>query len=158
MTLLEKRKAKFPDTSTFHYHNANPKNKITTDCVIRELSVGMEKPYEDVVMEMAKFQCETGFDMSSTEGIDRYLQKNGWIRCKQPKKSDGKKYTGKEFCLTLSHPIYSEELNLYTLPFNWHRVIADCGGHHIVAVVEGQVWDTWNSTGGSIGIVWVKPC
>lgn len=156
MTLVEKRKAKHPDTPTFHYHNANPKNKITTDCVIRALSVGMEKPYEDVVMEMAKFQCETGFDMSSTEGIDRYLKKNGWTRCKQPKKDDGKKYTGKEFCMTLSHPIYSEELNLCTAPFNWHRVIADCGGHHIVAIVEGQIWDTWNSTSGSIGIVWVK--
>lgn len=156
MTLTEKRKAKYPNTDTFTYYNANPKNKITTDCVIRALCTAMEKPYNDVVMELARMQCETGFDMSENSLIDRYLQKNGWTRCKQPKKWDGTKYTGKEFCRTLSHPIYSEELNLTDKPFNWHRVVANLGGHHIVAIVEGTVYDTWNSTAGSIGIVWVK--
>lgn len=156
MTLLEKRKAKYPDTSTFTYYNANPKNKITTDCVIRALCTAMQKPYNEVVMEMAEMQCRTGYDMSSTEGIDRYLKENGWTRCKQPRKSDNKKYTGKEFCLTLSHPIYSEELNLTSLPFDWHNVIADIGGHHIVAILDGKVHDVWNSTYKSIGIVWVK--
>ena len=156
MTLTEKRMAKYPNTDTFTYYNANPKNKITTDCVIRALCTGMEKPYNDVVMELAQMQCETGFDMSENSLIDRYLQKNGWTRCKQPKQADGTKYTGAEFCRTLSNPIYSEEINLTDKPFNWHRVIANLGGHHIVAIVEGTVYDTWNSTGGSIGIVWVK--
>lgn len=157
MTLEEKRRAKHPNTSTFFYHNANPKRKITTDCVIRALSVGMEKPYNDVVMEMAQFQCETGFDMSSTEGIDRYLKKNGWTRCKQPKKEDGTKYTGKEFCLKVQHPLRIEELNLCGgKDYNWHNIIADLGGHHIVAIIDGMVYDIWNSTGGCIGIVWVK--
>ena len=136
MTLTEKRMAKYPNTDTFTYYNANPKNKITTDCVIRALCTGMEKPYNDVVMELAQMQCETGFDMSENSLIDRYLQKNGWTRCKQPKQADGTKYTGAEFCRTLSHPIYSEELNLTDKPFNWHRVIANLGGHHIVAIVE----------------------
>lgn len=157
MTLLEKRKAKYPDTDTFHYHNANPKNKITTDCVIRALATGLQMEYNDVVMELAQMQCATGFDDGDTQLIDKYLKSKGWVRCKQPRKDDNTKYTGKEFCRTLSHPIYSEELDLYSLPFNWHRVIADLGGHHIVAIVEGQVWDTWNSTGGCIGIVWVNP-
>lgn len=66
-------------------------------------------------MELAEMQCKTGFASNSNELIDRYLQANGWKRCKQPKKENGKKYTGHEFCLKLSHPIYSEELNLSTL-------------------------------------------
>ena len=158
MTLLEKRRAKHPDTDTFHYHNANPKNKITTDCVIRALATGLQMEYNDVVIELANMQCATGFDDGDTQLIDRYLKSKGWIRCNQPRKDDNTKYTGKEFCKTLMHPIYSEELNLYTQPFDAHHVIADLGGHHIVAIIGGQVWDTWDSTSGCIGIVWVKPC
>lgn len=158
MTLLEKRRAKYPDTTTFHYHNANPKNKITTDCVIRALCTGLQMEYNDVVMELARMQCETGFDDGDTQLIDRYLKSKGWVRCKQPRKEDNTKYTGNEFCQRLMHPIYSEELNLYSLPFDAHHIIADLGGHHIVAIVSGQVYDTWNSTRGCIGIVWVNPC
>ena len=158
MTLLEKRRAKHPDTDTFHYHNANPKNKITTDCVIRALATGLQMEYNDVVIELANMQCATGFDDGDTQLIDRYLKSKGWIRCNQPRKDDNTKYTGKEFCKTLMHPIYSEELNLYKPPFDSHHVIADLGGHHIVAIIGGQVWDTWDSTSGCIGIVWVKPC
>jgi len=35
-------------------------------------------------------------------------------------------------------------------------VIANIGGHHIVAIIEGRVWDTWNSTDGCIGNYWTK--
>ena len=157
MTLLEKRRAKYPDTDTFHYHNENPKGKITTDCVVRALARGMNKPYNEVVLELARMQVETGYDDGDPVLIDKYLKSYGWTKCKQPRKDDNTKYTGKEFCRKLSHPIYSDELNLYSLPFNWHRVIANIGGHHIVAIVEGQVNDIWNSTGGCIGNVWVLP-
>jgi hypothetical protein len=156
MTLTEKRKAKYPDTTTFHYHNANPKNKITTDCVIRALATGMQKPYDEVVMELAVMQCETGYDDGDPVMIDRYLKKNGWIKCKQPRKEDNTKYTGKEFCLKLQHPIYSEELDTLPDDFDWHHMIANIGGHHIVAIVEGMVYDIWNSTHKCIGNVWVK--
>ena len=61
MTMDEKRQRRYPNTSTFVYHNANPKKKLTTDCVIRALSTAMEKPYQEVVMELAQLQCETGY-------------------------------------------------------------------------------------------------
>ncbi len=157
MTQEERRRRKHPDTDTFHYHNANPKNKLTTDCVVRALCTGLQLDYTTVVMELAQMQCSTGYDDGDSVLIDKYLKSKGWVKCKQPRKEDNTKYTGKEFCRKLSHPIYSEELNLYSMPFNWHRVICNIGGHHIVAVVEGQVWDIWNSTGGCVGNVWVQP-
>lgn len=40
-----KRQDKFPDTTTFHYHNANPHNRITGDCVTRAETVVLEIPY-----------------------------------------------------------------------------------------------------------------
>lgn len=156
MTLVEKRMAKYPNTATFQYYNANPKNKVTTDCVIRALSAGLQKPYNEVVMELAKMQCETGYDDGDSTLIDKYLQKNGWVKCKQPKKYNGKKYTGKEFCLKLQHPIYCEELDSLPSNCDWHHIIANIGGHHIVAILDGKVHDIWDSTYKCIGNVWVK--
>ena len=32
------RQQKYPNTESFYYFNANPKNKLTTDCVINTSS------------------------------------------------------------------------------------------------------------------------
>ena len=149
------RNEKYPDTAVFHYYNRNPRNRITTDCVVRAISTGLDIPYNDVVMEMAQMQCETGYDDGSTQLIDRYLKSKGWIKCKQPRKEDNTKYTGEEFCLKIQHPIYAEELDFPDC--NWHRMIANIGGHHIVAIIEGQINDIWDSSRGCIGNVWVNP-
>lgn len=154
MTQEQRRRQKYPDTYYFHYHNANPKGRVTTDCVIRAISVVLEKPYEDVLMEMAHLQCKTGYDMSENTCIDKYMTLNGWTRVKQPRKDDNTKFTGKEFCYALTHPIYRADLRFPDLEVN--RVLAHIGGHHIVAIVEGQIWDIWNSAGGCIGQCWVK--
>lgn len=159
MTLEERRRAKHPNTNTFLYYNANPKNKVTTDCVVRALCTGMQKPYNEVVMELAQMQCETGYDDGDVEMIDRYLKKNGWTRCKQPRKEDRTKYTGEEFCSIIQNPLKWKELN--SIPkngFDLRHIIANIGGHHIVAIVDGKVHDIWNSTQGCIGTVWVKIC
>ena len=93
-----KREQKYPETQTFHYYNANPKNRITGDCRIRAISVACEVPYNQVVMDLAKIQCETGYDQTANQGISILMKKYGWTKCKQPRKPNGKKYTGKEFC------------------------------------------------------------
>lgn len=149
------RQDKYPDTDVFHYYNRNPRNRMTTDCAVRALSTGLDIPYNQVVMELSEMQCKTGYDNRSTQIIDRYLKSKGWSKCKQPRKEDNTKYTGKEFCLKIQHPIYAEELNLPDC--DWHRMIANIGGHHIVAIIEGQINDIWDSSAGCIGNVWVKP-
>ena len=152
----EKRQRKYPDTDYFHFHNANPKGKMTEDCVVRAITTALNQPYEQTLRELAEMTIKTGYMLNGNKGIDAYMKSKGWTKCKQPKKDDGTKYTGKEFCRTLVHPIYSEELNLTNRSFEINRIIANIGGHHTVAIMSGQIWDTWNSADGSIGIVWVK--
>lgn len=142
------RKEKYPDTETFVFYNQNPHNRFTTDCVIRAISAATRIPYNQVVMEMAELQCKTGFDMSEKVCINRYLASKGWAMHKQPRKADGRKYTGKEFCEAL----WRGDLGIE----NDDRIIANIGGHHVVAIISWQVWDTWDSTGGSIGNYWTK--
>ena len=156
MTMNEKRQKKYPDTDYFHFHNANPKGKMTTDCVVRAITTALNQPYEQTLREMAEITLKTGYMLNENKGMEAYMKSKGWTKCKQPKKWDGTKYTGKEFCRTLMHPTYSEELNLTDKGFEINRILANIGGHHTVAIMSGQIWDTWNSADGSIGIVWVK--
>lgn len=136
------RQEKYPETRTFHYYNANPKNRITGDCRIRAIAVACEVPYNKVVMDLAKIQCDTGYDQCTNQGIDILMKQYGWTKHKQPRKADNTKYTGKEFCLKMA------KKNV--------RYVANIGGHHIVAIINGKVNDIWDSTGGCIGNYWTK--
>lgn len=134
------REKKYPDTSTFHFYNANPKGKYTTDCVVRAIATATQMPYNDVLKGLYEVALKTGYHIDDKKCYERYLKQLGWIKRKQPKKYDGTKYTGKQFCRE----------NIFG------RVIAHIGGHHIVAIVEGQVYDIWDSTDGCIGNYWIK--
>ena len=134
------RQEKYPETSTFHYHNENPKNRITGDCVVRALARATEIPYNQVVMALAELHCKTGYESTDKRTIDAFLKSQGWIMQRQPRKADGKKYTGEEFCKI----------------FKTSRAVAMIGGHHTVAIVNGKVNDIWDSTDGCIGNYWVK--
>ena len=138
------RKEKYPDTATFHFYNANPHNRITTDCVIRAIATASEKDYNDVVMDLAKLQCKTGFDPSEASTFGKYLESLGFVKESQPRKSDYTKYTGKEFCELLKRI------------GNKKNIVANIGGHHTVAIIDNKVYDTWNSTKGCIGNYWTK--
>lgn len=137
-----KRQDKYPDTATFHYFNANPKNRITGDCWARAVCTGLDEPYADTVMGLAQICIETGYDPTSNKAVEKYLASKGWIKHGQPRKANGTKYTGDEFCRVLAK--------------KKERYIANIGGHHMVAIVDGKVQDIWNSTGGCIGVYWSR--
>lgn len=156
MTMNEKRAKKYPDTDTFHFYNSNPKGKMTADCVVRAISIVLNQSWEQTLQELTDMAIKTGYMVNTNECMDKYMQSKGYICCKQPRKEDNTKYTGEEFCRTLMHPIYSEDLKLTDKDFEINRILVNIGGHHTVAIISGQVWDTWNSTQGTIGKVWVK--
>lgn len=136
------RQQKYPETPTFHYYNANPKNRITGDCRIRAISVACDVPYNQVVMDLAKIQCETGYDQCANQGISILMEQYGWIKHKQPRKPDNTKYTGKEFCEKIA--------------VKGQKYFCNIGGNHEVAIVDCKVWDIWNSTYKCIGNYWTK--
>lgn len=142
------------DTPTFRYYNANPKNKITTDCVNRAVCTALNEDYATVLREMCEVQIKTGYDNACNQGISKYMEIKGWTKLKQPRKSDNTKYTGKEFCKALQVNPH----RILTLPktANVKRILANLGGHHVVAIVDGKVNDIWDSTDGCIGNIWVK--
>lgn len=145
------RQQKYPDTKTFHFYNANPHGRITGDCVTRAIATALDIDYNIAVFMGAIVQVETGYDNATAQGIDYILKRVGWSKQKQPRKWDGTKYTGKEFCAEIQRGIDGD---FYYL--QGKRIVANIGGHHTVAIVDGKVWDIWNSTGGCIGNYWTK--
>lgn len=146
-----KLEERYPDTETFHLHNANPWNLITCDCVARALSTALELEYNVVVKDLVELQLELGYDTHDCRLYNTYLELKGWVRHKQPRKSNNKKYTGSEFCKEIMR--YDSSIDTGS---DMHHVIAHIGGNHIVAIISGVVYDTWDSTGKCIGNYWTK--
>lgn len=139
-----KRNEKYPDTNTFRFYNANPKGRITGDCVFRAIATASAIPYNDVVMDLAKIQCETGYDPCEPRTFGKYLESKGFTKHSQLRKYDGTKYTGREFCELLQRT------------HNKQKIVANVGGGHTVAIIDNKIVDTWNSTEGCVGNYWTK--
>lgn len=151
-----KRENKYPNTSTFHFYNANPKGKIGDDCVIRAISSALEQSWEKTVRELTEVGIHYGYVLNDQHTYERYLKQKGWIKIRQPRKDDNTKYTGKEFCEKLQDLENIEYILDISKEQAKSNIIAHIGGHHIVAIINGKVNDTWDSTGGCIGNYWVK--
>lgn len=135
------RRLKYPDTDTFTFYNANTHNRYTTDCVPRAIATALDLPYGETVMELARLQCQTGYDKGDEKLYGLFLEKNGFKKCKQPRKKNNKRYSGKEFCKELA---------------NGRRIFAHIGTRHVVAIVDNKVFDTWDCTENSVGVYWAK--
>ena len=142
MTQEERRKQKYPDTECFHYHNQNPKKKITTDCVCRAISTATGIDYNQVVRELAEVQVATGYDFAETKCINYYLKSKGWEKQKCPKHSDNTRYTGKEFCSYLKK--------------DHKNIIMNIGTEHISCIINQRIYDTWNCSQFKVGNYWIK--
>ena len=62
---MASRREKYPDTKTFKFYNANPKEKFTGDCVVRAICTALGKPYEEVYRELLELCLENGYSIAS---------------------------------------------------------------------------------------------
>lgn len=155
MTKEEKRKLKYPDTDVFTYTNVNPKKKFTSDCTIRALTSALNLPYEEVARELFECSLKTYEHMSDRANIDFYLKSKGFVKIKQPKYSDGSKYTGREFCRTLLESHGKRMLQLEG--YDTSRIFISIGAHHVAAVVDSKIVDTWDCSCYKVGTLYVRP-
>lgn len=131
-----------PDTDTFTFYNANPKNRRTEDCVYRALAVAVNLPWATIIGDMAAVAQETGYAPTSKEAISYYLKKRYNIEMyKQPRHSNNRKYTGKEFCKS----------------FNRGTYIISIGTGHISVVKKGKIIDIWDCSDNCVGNYWLLP-
>ena len=125
----------------YKYSNENPLNRYTDDCVIRAISVATGKSWDETLDELVEIAHEVKTVPNNRDCYEVYLQKNGFIRCKQPRKDDNTKYRGWEFL----DKIKKDDI-----------ILCHIGTHHIVAVKNKKIWDIWDCSYDCVGIYWIK--
>ena len=109
------------------YLNPNPMKNLVGDCVIRGISILTDETWEYTYMEII-MQGYMMYDMpSSNEVWGAYLKKEGYKKKLIPNTCPDC-YTVKDFCT--DHP-------------EGRYLLAT--GSHVVAVIDGNYFDTWNS-------------
>ena len=112
----------------YEYYNPNPIGKRTGDCIIRALCKVLNKPWMDIHVGLALQGLEIYETMESNSTWDLYLRKNGFKRYVIPNTCPNC-YTVADFCR--DHPEGTYVLGT---------------GTHAIAVVDGTIHDTWNSS------------
>ena len=111
----------------YQYFNPNPCNKSVGDCTIRAICKVLDKPWDEIYMAL----CMQGLlmcDMPSSNKVwGAYLKSQGFSRSLIP--DDGiENYSVVRFC-------HDHQEGTYLLALE----------SHVVAVVDGVYYDTWDS-------------
>lgn len=115
------------------YFNPNPTNQLVSDCVIRAISKLTNEDWETVYVGVTSMGFEM-FDMPSSNRVwGEYLKSKGYERLVIPNTCPDC-YTIRDFCI-------DHKKGKYLL----------ATGVHVVAVIDGNYYDTWDS-GGEIPI------
>ena len=111
----------------FIRYNANPTGRNTNDCTVRAISAVTGKSWRAILTGLYEIAYEF-HDMPSSNAVwGAYLRREGYIRSIIPNTCPDC-YTVTDFCA--DHPFGS-----YIL----------CTGSHVIAVMDGDYYDTWNS-------------
>lgn len=110
----------------FVEQNVNPKNRRVGDCVVRAISIALDKNWETTYLEL----CIKGFtdcDMPSSNSVwNSYLKGKGYKRTTIPNDCDC--YTVEDFCK--DHPKGTYILGT---------------GTHALCIKDGNYYDVWDS-------------
>lgn len=111
----------------WQYFNPNPQHNDTGDCVIRALSLAFDTDWETTYLNV----IIQGYDMhmmpSNNAVWDLYLKRNGYKRSMLSNECPDC-YTIKDFCIDYPTGLY---------------ILAT--GSHVVTVINGDYYDTWDS-------------
>ena len=86
------------DTQYYHFFNKNPKDRRTTDCVVRALATVLNQSWEQTYRDLFEIGMKSCRPPEDSWVTDKYLKSKGCIKINQPKQKDGTKFTGEEIC------------------------------------------------------------
>lgn len=142
------------NTQYYTYHNANPKGRRTTDCVVRALAGVLNQSWESTYRDLFELGIKSCRPPEDDWVVNKYLELKGCLRISQPKKPDGTKFTGEEVCYLIQDNsfISNEGQNLSNYDF-----FINIGSGHCSCIIEGKINDTWNCSRHTVGKMWAVP-
>lgn len=124
---------------SYAYYNPNPISKSTGDCVIRAISKALGKTWDETYAGLC-LEGSVWKDWGSADAVwGPYLYRNGFRRHLIPDDGLGA-YTVDDFAN--DHP---RGVFVLSIP-----------GRHVVTVVNGTYFDSWNSGNETPAYYWVK--
>lgn len=130
----------------FEKLNVNPKGLKTGDCVVRAISYATNKEWDEVYRDL----CVLGVSMkrmpNEKQVYEKYLEKCGWVKHKQPKNICNTKYTVKDFL-----DEYMPAGTIFIISVANHLTCARYDG-----MEEYSLIDTWDCSFKCVGNYWTK--
>lgn len=114
--------------NTYRYFNPNPAANVTRDCVIRAMCAVLDLSWDaafDLIADRAK---QMGQTMDDNAVYGSILRQRGFYRAIIPNTCPDC-FTARDFCI----------MNPYG------RFVLGFTGH-VAAVIDGQIWDSWDSS------------
>ena len=115
--------------STFRYFQPNPAANNTRDCVIRAVSAALDMSWDDAFDLVAERAKQMGQTMDDNAVYGSILRQMGFARAIIPNYCPDC-YTAEDFAR--QHPS-----GVFVLGFTGH----------VAAVIDGRIWDSWDSSG-----------
>lgn len=123
--------------------NVNPKNRRTGDCSTRALVGTLCITYEEALKLQMKWSLKTYYDPTSKQVMEKVLQEFGYVKMKQPKKPNGKKYTVAELDEIIPASVRNK------------GVLVTVANHH-TCIIGMCVQDIWDCRYKSVGNYYIK--
>lgn len=137
--MAQDRRLKYTDTKWFTYENVNPKNRITSDCIVRAICRATDTEYEVVIERICDISTKYSIGLCDKKMVEKYMLNYPHVhKYKQIRKPDNTKITGKEFCDR----------------FPVGRYVISIGGHHFSCVIDGKIHDIWDCSDKTVGNYW----
>lgn len=122
----------------FRQYNPNPAQSRVGDCVIRAISMATDQDWERTYVDLA-LQGLIMHDMPSSDSVwGQYLRGKGFVKNAIPTNCP-ECYTVEQFCADHPHGVYVVKVD-----------------SHVVAVSEGDIYDTWDSSAESPIYYWER--
>ena len=123
--------------------NVNPKGRKTGDCSTRALVSVLNIAYEEALKLQFEESLKCYYDPTSKQVMERVLKRFGYVKMKQPRKFDGKKYVVKEIDDIVPYDIRKK------------GILVTVANHH-TAVIGDNIVDIWNCGYSCIGNYYIK--
>ena len=136
-------------SSALKRYNANSRNTYTGDCVRRALSLAYGLDYDKISSELNKIKRAQNTDNTGRSSV--------WLKFLKdhnaPRIENLDTYAGDDGILTVDEFCKSHPTGTYILSSNKKHDAA--WANHLICVIDGDVYDTWDSTTSKIFSAWV---
>lgn len=121
----------------YKYYNANPFKNTSSDCTIRAISALTGDSWDDIYIDLS-LQGFLMKDMMSANNVwGDYLYQRGYDK------------------FVCRHKGYCPTIREFSLSHPYGKFLA-CTGSHVVPVINGNYYDTWDSGDEIVDYYWRK--